>query len=52
MKRYIGWALVAFAFYLIVQSPNEAAQVVSNTGELIGRLAEQSASFVRGVLNA
>lgn len=52
VKRYIGWALVAFAFYLVVQFPNDSVQIITGSIDLLGRLAEQSANFVRGMMNA
>lgn len=52
MKKYINWALIAFAFYLVVQFPNDSVDIITGTRDLIGRLAEQSASFIRGIMNA
>ena len=48
MKKYITWGLLAFAFYMIVQFPDDSIQLLTNTRDLLGRVAEGSASFVRG----
>jgi hypothetical protein len=51
VKKYLTWAVLAFAFYMVVQFPDDSVRILTNTMGALGRLAEQSADFVRGVLN-
>lgn len=48
VRKYVGYAVGAFLFYLMVQFPDDAIRLLSNSRELLGRIAEQSSEFVRG----
>lgn len=44
----MGYAAGAFLFYLMVQFPDDAIRLLSNSRDLLGHVAEQSSDFVRG----
>lgn len=48
MRKIITYSTVAFVFYLVVQFPDDAVRLLANSRDLLGRFAEQSASFVKG----
>ena len=48
VRKYMGYAVGAFLFYLMVQFPDDAIRLLSNSRDLLGRIAEQSSEFVRG----
>ena len=48
VRKYMGYAVGAFLFYLMVQFPDDAIRLLSNSRDLLGRVAEQSSEFVRG----
>ena len=50
MKKWINWGLIAFLLYLVVQFPDDATQLLTNSRDLLGRVAESGADFVRGTL--
>lgn len=48
VRKFITYAVSAFLFYLVVQFPDDAVRLLSNSRDLLGHIAEQSADFVRG----
>jgi hypothetical protein len=48
VKKWINWGLIAFGVYLIVQFPDDATRMLTNTRDLLGRVAESGADFVGG----
>jgi hypothetical protein len=48
VRKFITYAVTAFLFYLVVQFPDDAVRLLTNSRDLLGRIAEQSADFVRG----
>ncbi len=52
VRKIITYSTVAFVFYLVVQFPDDAVRLLTNSRDLLGRFAEQSASFVRGTFGS
>jgi len=52
VRKYMGYAVGAFLFYLMVQFPDDAIRLLSNSRDLLGRIAEQSSDFVRGTFGS
>ena len=52
MRKYMGYAVGAFLFYLMVQFPDDAIRLLANSRDLMGRIAEQSSEFVRGTFGS
>ena len=51
MRKYMGYAVGAFLFYLMVQFSDDATRLLANN-DLLGRIAEQSLDFVRGTFGS
>ena len=52
MRKYMGYAVGAFLFYLMVQFSDDATRLLANSRDLLGRIAEQSSDFVRGTFGS
>ena len=44
LKKIVGWLLIAFFVFFMVQSPSEAADVVRTTGQSVGDVFSATAS--------
>lgn len=51
MKKYMTWAFFAFLFYFVVQFPDTSGSIITESRDWLGRMAEQSASFLRNVVS-
>lgn len=49
MKKILGWSLIAFLLFLIVQQPESATRLLSGTVDLLGDIARGAADVVQGV---
>ena len=46
LKKVVAWLVVAFVLFLIIQAPEQSAEMVRNAGEAIGDAASSLAAFV------
>ena len=46
LKKVVAWLVVAFVLFLIIQAPEQSAQMVRNAGEALGAAATSLAAFV------
>ena len=44
LKKIIGWLLIAFFVFFMVQSPSDAADVVRTTGQSVGDVFSATAN--------
>ncbi len=51
MKPWMRWTFIAFVLYMIVANPDQSAQILDNSVDLVGRLFQGSASFVDRILS-
>jgi hypothetical protein len=46
LKKVVAWLVVAFVLFLIIQAPEQSAEMVRNAGEALGDAATSLAAFV------
>jgi large-conductance mechanosensitive channel len=46
LKKVVGWLVVAFVVFYVIQAPEQSAQMVKNAGEALGDAASSLAAFV------
>ena len=46
LKKVVAWLVVAFVVYLVIQAPQQSADMVRNAGEALGNAASSLAQFV------
>jgi hypothetical protein len=49
MKKYLGWAAIAFVVFFLVTNPTAAATIVHNAIHGLGNVAHGLSTFVSGL---
>ena len=46
LKKVLGWLVIAFALFYVIQAPESSAQLVRTAGQALGDAAQSFATFV------
>lgn len=48
-KKLVGWLVLAFVIFYVIQSPHQSADIIRSVGSGLGAAANQIAEFVRSL---
>jgi large-conductance mechanosensitive channel len=46
LKKVIGWLVIAFVIFYVIQAPEASANLVRSAGQALGNAAESVATFI------
>ena len=46
LKKVIGWLVIAFLIFYVIQAPEASADLVRSAGQALGNAAESVATFI------